>query len=100
MHTPTIRAQQTHSPIPKLVAKALHQQNFIRRNDARMLQRELPLDGYAATNLAAFVHDQLEHAGVVPTDEVLLVERFRDELGDWRMCLLSPYGGRVHGPLA
>ncbi len=64
------------------------------------LRRELPLNENAARNLATFVHDQLDHAGVVPNDQVLLAERFRDELGDWRVCLLSPFGGRVHAPLA
>ena len=36
----------------------------------------------------------------VPTDTTLVVERFRDELGDWRVIMHSPYGLRVHGPLA
>ena len=38
--------------------------------------------------------------GALPTDRQLVVERFRDELGDWRLCLLSPFGGRVHAPWA
>lgn len=63
------------------------------------LQRETPLDRYASENLARFVHEQRE-VSAVPTDLTLVAERFRDELGDWRMCLLSPYGSRVHGPLA
>ena len=37
---------------------------------------------------------------MVPSDTTLLVERFRDELGDWRVILHSPYGLQVHGPLA
>ena len=37
--------------------------------------------------------------GALPTDRQLVVERFRDELGDWRVCLLSPFGGRVHAPV-
>ena len=36
--------------------------------------------------------------GVLPTDKRIVVERFRDELGDWRLCLLTPFGGRVHAP--
>ncbi|MEO1172967.1 MAG: crosslink repair DNA glycosylase YcaQ family protein, partial [Myxococcota bacterium] len=63
------------------------------------LSRETPLDRFAAENLTRFVHEQRE-VSAVPTDETLVAERFRDELGDWRMCLLSPYGSRVHGPLA
>src|SRR4029077_18767216 len=38
--------------------------------------------------------------GVVPTDRQIVVERFRDELGDWRVCVLSPFGARVHAPWA
>ena len=33
---------------------------------------------------------------MVPSDQTIVVERFRDEIGDWRMCVLSPFGGRVH----
>ncbi len=55
---------------------------------------------YAADNLWGLLDEQRTAAGVVPTDTTLLVERFRDELGDWRVILHSPYGLRVHGPLA
>jgi ATP-dependent Lhr-like helicase len=58
------------------------------------------LDTLAARNLAAYLEDQHEAAGVVPTDRVVLMERFRDELGDWRVCLLTPFGSRVHAPWA
>ena len=61
---------------------------------------ELPLDELAARNLADHLADQLEHTGVLPTDRAITVERFRDELGDWRICLLSPFGRRVHTPWA
>lgn len=62
---------------------------------------ELPgLDARARTNLAAYLADQRAATGVVPTDRTLVVERFRDELGDWRVVLLSPYGRRVHAPWA
>ncbi len=60
----------------------------------------LGFDAYAADNLWALLDEQRTAAGVVPTDTTLLVERFRDELGDWRVILHSPYGLRVHGPLA
>jgi ATP-dependent Lhr-like helicase len=53
----------------------------------------------AARNLVRYLADQAA-AGVVPDDRTLVVERFRDELGDWRLCLLSPFGSRVHGPWA
>ncbi|MEV3901298.1 ATP-dependent helicase [Mycobacterium sp. NPDC050551] len=55
---------------------------------------------YATDNLRRLLDDQREATGVVPTDTTFVVERFRDELGDWRVILHSPYGLRVHGPLA
>ncbi|MGH3212731.1 MAG: Lhr family helicase, partial [Trebonia sp.] len=58
------------------------------------------LDERAARNLTAFVAEQKAATGVVPTDRTLVVERFRDELGDWRVVLHSPYGDRVHAPWA
>jgi ATP-dependent Lhr-like helicase len=60
----------------------------------------LGFDAYATDNLWGLLDEQRGAAGVVPTDATLLVERFRDELGDWRVILHSPYGLRVHGPLA
>ncbi|BBX97964.1 ATP-dependent helicase [Mycobacterium lacus] len=60
----------------------------------------LGFDDYATENLRVLLDDQRTATGVVPTDSTLLVERFRDELGDWRVILHSPYGLRVHGPLA
>lgn len=64
------------------------------------LQRHLPLGRYAAENLVAYIHEQRQHTGTLPTDQAITVERFRDELGDWRVCLLSPFGARVHAPWA
>ncbi|WP_422749138.1 ATP-dependent helicase [Mycobacterium sp. WMMD1722] len=55
---------------------------------------------YATENLRRLLDDQREATGTVPTDSTFVVERFRDELGDWRVILHSPYGLRVHGPLA
>ncbi|MBV9720643.1 MAG: winged helix DNA-binding domain-containing protein, partial [Mycobacterium sp.] len=60
----------------------------------------LGFNDYAADNLWRLLDDQRTATTVVPTDATLLVERFRDELGDWRVILHSPYGLRVHGPLA
>ncbi|MEX0985163.1 MAG: DEAD/DEAH box helicase [Actinomycetota bacterium] len=63
------------------------------------LQRDLRLDPFAARNLVAYVAEQAE-AGAVPDDRTVVVERFRDELGDWRVCVLTPLGARVHAPWA
>ncbi len=68
--------------------------------DVRRRIAEAGLDEFATTNLLRFVAEQVEATGSVPTDTTLLVERFRDELGDWRLVLHSPYGTPVHAPWA
>jgi ATP-dependent Lhr-like helicase len=62
--------------------------------------RAMGFDEFASDNLWQLLDDQRQATGVVPTDTTFVVERFRDELGDWRVILHSPYGLRVHGPLA
>ena len=62
--------------------------------------REAGLDEWAAGNLVAFLTEQREATRVLPTDRTILVERFRDELGDWRMVMHSPFGAQVHAPWA
>ena len=62
--------------------------------------RTMGFDEFASNNLWQLLDDQRQATGVVPTDTTFVVERFRDELGDWRVILHSPYGLRVHGPLA
>jgi ATP-dependent Lhr-like helicase len=65
---------------------------------ARERLRELGLDEWAADNVLAYIGDQRQAAGVVPDDVTIVVESFRDELGDWRIVVLSPWGYRVHLP--
>ncbi len=60
------------------------------------LAGEYDLDRRAAENLVAYLREQQAATRVVPSDETIVVERFRDEIGDWRLCILSPFGGRVH----
>jgi ATP-dependent helicase Lhr and Lhr-like helicase len=60
------------------------------------LESRYDLDERAASNLVAFLREQQEATRVVPSDRAVVVERFRDEIGDWRLCVLSPFGGRVH----
>ena len=62
--------------------------------------REAGLDEWAADNLVAFLSEQRESTNALPTDRTVLVERFRDELGDWRLVVHSPYGAQVHAPWA
>ncbi|HET8527578.1 MAG TPA: DEAD/DEAH box helicase, partial [Gaiellaceae bacterium] len=58
------------------------------------------LDERANANLVAFLREQEKATGVVPSDRTVVVERFRDEIGDWRVCILTPFGARVHAPWA
>ncbi len=60
------------------------------------LAKDFDLDRRAAENLLAYLREQQAATRVVPSDESIVVERFRDEIGDWRLCVLSPFGGRVH----
>ncbi len=62
------------------------------------LQEQAQLDANAAVNLAAYIFEQKSHTHSLPTDRSITVERFRDELGDWRVCILSPFGARLHAP--
>ncbi len=64
--------------------------------DPKELAGEYDLDRRAAENLVAYLREQQAATRVVPSDETVVVERFRDEIGDWRLCVLSPWGGRVH----
>ena len=58
------------------------------------------LDPGAAENLMRYLDEQVAAAGAVPDDRTILIERCRDELGDWRICVLTPFGGRIHAPWA
>ncbi|HUH07220.1 MAG TPA: DEAD/DEAH box helicase, partial [Egibacteraceae bacterium] len=64
------------------------------------LAGEYGLDDLAAVNLVAYLADQREATGSLPSDRSLVIERFRDEIGDWRVVVLSPFGGPVHAPWA
>jgi ATP-dependent helicase Lhr and Lhr-like helicase len=70
-------------------------------SEARAMDRlTTDLDRRAATNLLSFLREQERVTGVVPSDRTVVVERFRDEIGDWRICILTPFGARVHAPWA
>ncbi len=65
--------------------------------ERRLIERH-GLDQLAAANVLNYIGDQREATGVVPDDRTIVVERFRDEIGDWRVCILSPFGAQVHAP--
>jgi ATP-dependent Lhr-like helicase len=70
------------------------------KDDTTDRMRAAGLDEFAAANLRSYLREQREATGYVPDDRTLLVERFHDELGDWRVVIHSPYGARVHAPWA
>jgi ATP-dependent Lhr-like helicase len=69
-------------------------------DDARARASAAGLDEWAADNLLTYLREQREATRHVPSDRTILVERFRDELGDWRMVVHSPFGAQVNGPWA
>jgi len=66
----------------------------------KRLVEEHRLDERAAKNLLTFLNEQAAATGAIPSDRTVVVERFRDEIGDWRLCILTPFGARVHAPWA
>jgi ATP-dependent helicase Lhr and Lhr-like helicase len=73
-----------------------------RLDDAAAVERARAggLDEWAAANLVSYLREQRAATGHVPDDRTILVERFRDELGDWRLCVHSPFGAQVNAPWA
>jgi ATP-dependent helicase Lhr and Lhr-like helicase len=65
-------------------------------SDAAALAADYDLDELAARNLLDFLREQQQATRVIPSDRTIVIERFRDEIGDWRLCILSPFGGRIH----
>ena len=64
------------------------------------LMSDYCLDRFAAGNVVAYLDEQAQATGVVPDDRTVVIERFRDEIGDWRVCILTPFGTPVHAPWA
>ena len=74
----------------------------VRRRESaeKKLRTEHELDELAARNLLDYLAEEQSVTGALPTDRTIVMQRFRDELGDWRICLLTPFGARVHAPWA
>ncbi|MEE1810984.1 DEAD/DEAH box helicase [Streptomyces sp. BE133] len=70
------------------------------QEDARQRLLAAGLDTWAADNTLSYIDEQRRACGHVPDDRTILVERFRDELGDWRVVVHSPFGAQVHAPWA
>ena len=85
----------------KRIGQLIRELREMPRNAAMSrLVREHDLDPTAAENLIRFLADQEIATTAVPDDRTIVIERVRDELGDWRVCVLSPFGNRVHAPWA
>jgi ATP-dependent Lhr-like helicase len=83
------------------LCRQLDERVSVSRQDAQSwLEVEYRLAPVAAENLIQYIVDQRAHSRSVPTDRAFTVERFRDELGDMRVCVLSPFGSRIHAPWA
>ncbi|MDQ3279862.1 MAG: DEAD/DEAH box helicase [Acidobacteriota bacterium] len=88
-------------PFGEAIGKLVREIREAKRGDAikRLITRH-DLDKLAAENFLQYLADQEEATGAVPDDRTIVIERVVDELGDWRVCVLSPFGGKVHAPWA
>jgi ATP-dependent Lhr-like helicase len=82
------------------IGRACRELSAASEAEATQKLQQAGLDELAARNLIRYLAEQRAATGYVPDDRTLVVERFRDELGDWRVVLHSPYGDRVHAPWA
>ncbi|WP_327133818.1 ATP-dependent helicase [Streptomyces sp. NBC_01343] len=84
----------------RAVGAFLRELGGLTEEDARLRLVAAGLDAWAAENVLAYLAEQREACGHVPDDRTIVVERFRDELGDWRVVVHSPFGAQVHAPWA
>ena len=88
-------------PFGEAIGKLVREIRESKRADAiKRLVKRHDLDKRAAENFLQYLADQEEATGAVPDDRTIVVERVTDELGDWRVCVLSPFGGKIHAPWA
>ncbi len=88
-------------PFGEAIGKLVREIRASSRSEAiERLTTKHDLDAMAAENFLQYLADQQEATGAVPDDQTLVIERVMDELGDWRVCVLSPFGGRIHAPWA
>ncbi|MCY0930929.1 ATP-dependent helicase [Streptomyces sp. H27-H1] len=84
----------------RAVGAFLRELGGLTAEDARLRLLAAGLDTWAAENVLSYLAEQREACGHVPDDRTIVVERFRDELGDWRVVVHSPFGAQVHAPWA
>ncbi|MFG2786725.1 ATP-dependent helicase [Streptomyces sp. NPDC048419] len=84
----------------RAVGQFLREVGSLPKEDARLRLLAAGLDAWAADNVLSYLDEQREACGHIPDDRTIVVERFRDELGDWRVVVHSPFGAQVHAPWA
>ncbi|MCA1217474.1 ATP-dependent helicase [Streptomyces sp. 8L] len=84
----------------RAVGAFLREVGALPEDDARLRLMTAGLDTWAADNVLSYLEEQRRACGHVPDDRTIVVERFRDELGDWRVVVHSPFGAQVHAPWA
>ncbi|MFG3125231.1 ATP-dependent helicase [Streptomyces sp. NPDC048201] len=84
----------------RAVGAFLREVGSLSEEDARLRLLTAGLDTWAADNVLSYLGEQREACGHIPDDRTIVVERFRDELGDWRVVVHSPFGAQVHAPWA
>ena len=88
-------------PFGEAIGKLVREIRASKKSDAiHRLTTRNDLDQLAAENFLQYLADQEEATNAVPDDQTIVIERVMDELGDWRVCVLSPLGGRIHAPWA
>ncbi|HEX6096093.1 MAG TPA: DEAD/DEAH box helicase [Thermoanaerobaculia bacterium] len=88
-------------PFGEAIGKLVREIRETPRAEAiRRLTQKHDLDKLAAENFLHYLRDQEEATGAVPDDRTIVIERVVDELGDWRVCVLTPFGGKIHAPWA
>ena len=98
---PFWKGEQAGRPLELGRAVGRLQRELAALDDESAVQRLTGLhacDERAARTLVEYLREQELATGVLPSDRTIVVERFRDEIGDWRLCMLSPFGARVHAP--
>ncbi|MGC5290222.1 Lhr family helicase [Micromonospora sp. DT231] len=99
---PFWKGDQLGRPVELGRAIGARVRTLLRQSDEAALAtlRDGGLDDWAAGNLMAYLREQREATRSLPDDRTVVVERFRDELGDWRLAVHSVLGARVNGPWA
>jgi ATP-dependent Lhr-like helicase len=100
--TPFWRGDRPGRPLElgRALGKLARELHALPSAQAEAKLHEAGLDVRAATNLRMYLDEQGEATGAIPDDRTIVVERFPDEIGDWRVCILTPFGSRVHAPWA